>query len=166
MLGCYDFLYIGFACQALVMLRCVNPPTLFGVSDPPLPPPPPPVAGKIRSYVACARGMIVSPKVVRAGGMFPSLMIHTHTRTRTHARTHARKHARTHARRQTQAERERERETERTKGTQTGCQAIHTHTKYTNKQNALFLFNFRIIRETPKGAGDCWGIPKQFLLAY
>ena len=100
------------------------------------------VAGKIRSYVACARGMIVSPKVVRAGGMFPSLMIRTHTRAhaRTHARTRASTHARTHARTQTQAERERERETESTKGTQTECQAIHTHTKYTNTNKTPFFF--------------------------
>ena len=46
------------------------------------------VAGKIRSYVACARGMIVSPKVVRArGGCSLTHDTHTHAHTHTHANT-------------------------------------------------------------------------------
>ena len=98
--------------------------------------PPPPVAGKIRSYVACARGMIVSPKVVRAGGMFPSLMIrtHTHTRARAHARAQARTHARTHARTQTQAEREREKLRAQRALKQSVKQYTHTHTPSTLTQ--------------------------------
>ena len=142
--------------QSLHILPHLASPSLFGM----LGVAPPPVAGKIRSYVACARGMIVSPKVVRGGDVSLTHDTHTHThmRTHTHTRAHTRKHARTHARTQTQAEREREREREREKLRaqralkQSDKQYIHTHTKHTNTNKTPF-FDFRIILETPKGAG-------------